>query len=85
MVVLLLSFKGITHAYLLQISITHNKKLLPLLSLFINYISVRSALQILSIKDECVFRFSNVLIIDLCNNSSANSWFDRILLLIAQP
>ena len=85
MVVLLLSFKGITHAYLLQISVTHNKKLLPLLSLFINYISVRSALQILSIKDECVFRFSNVLIIDLCNNSSANSWFDTILLLIAQP
>ena len=34
----------------------------------------------LSIKDEYTFRFSNFLIIGLCN-SSANSWFDIISLL----
>ena len=42
------------------------------LDLFINFISTRSAPQIMSIKDECTFLFSNFLIIGLCN-SSANS------------
>ena len=36
-----LSFKGINHAYLLKISITHNKKRIPLLSLLINCILAR--------------------------------------------
>ena len=45
-----LSFKGIAHAYLLKISIAHNKKWTPLLNLLINYISARSAPQILSWK-----------------------------------
>ena len=52
-----LLFKGATHAYLLKISITHNKKRIPLLNLLINCISARSEPQILSIKDECTFVF----------------------------
>ena len=48
-------------------SITHNKNLNPLLHLLTNYISARSALQILSIKGKCTFLFSTVLIIVLCN------------------
>ena len=38
-----LSFKGTTQAYLLKISITHNKNLIPLLYLLINRISAKSA------------------------------------------
>ena len=38
-----LSFKGITHAYLLKILITHNKNLIPLLNVLINWISARLA------------------------------------------
>ena len=67
-----LSFKGITHAYLLQISITHNKNLNPLLNLIINCISAKSTPQTFSIKDECTLLFSYFLIIGLCN-SYANS------------
>ena len=36
--------------YLLKISITHNKKRIPLLNLLVNYISARSAPQIVSLK-----------------------------------
>ena len=46
-------------------SITHSKKRILLLNLLINRISVRSA----PLKDENTFRFSNVLIIGLCNSS----------------
>ena len=35
-----------------------------------------------SMKDECTFRFSDFIIIFLCN-FSATSWFEIILLLIA--
>ena len=77
----LLSFKGITHAYLLKISITHNKNLNPLLNLLINCISSRSTPQILSIKDEYTFRFLNSLIISL-HNYSANSLFDLFSVLM---
>ena len=77
-----LSFKGIIHVYSLKILITHDKNLNPLLNLLINCISRRSAPQILSIKSGCVFHFSNVLIIGLCN-SSANSLL--VLFLIAPP
>ena len=56
----------------------------PLLNLFINGISARLAPQTLSIKDECSFRFSNVLIIGL-GNSSADCWFRIISLLTASP
>ena len=53
----------------------HNKNQTSLLNLLINCISTRSAPQItLSLKDEYTFRFSDFLIIGLCN-SSANSWF----------
>ena len=60
-------------------SITHNKNLHPLLSLFINCISARSAPQILSIKGERTLLFSNFLIVGLCN-SSANYLLDIIFL-----
>ena len=67
--ILFSSFKGITHAYLLQMSITRNKNLNPLLNLLINYISASSSTQILSIKGNCTFLFSNFLVICLCNSS----------------
>ena len=51
---------------------THNKNLNPLLNLLVNYISARSAPQILSTKDECTFRFLKFLIIGL-HNSLAHS------------
>ena len=79
-----LSFKGMTHAYLKKISITRNKIYFPLTSLFSNYISARSAAQILSIKDECIFIFSNFLATGLCS-SSDNSLLDVISYLIARP
>ena len=63
--ILFSSFKGITHAYLLQMSITRNKNLNPLLNLLINYISASSSTQILSIKGNCTFLFSNFLVICL--------------------
>ena len=60
------------------------------LKYFVN--DYKSASQILFLKDEYTFPFSNFLIIGLCN-SSANCyiakskvhWFDIILLLIAPP
>ena len=79
-----LSFEGITHGYLLEISITHYKKQIPLLNLLINCISARSQLQILYLKDEYMFCFLDFLIIGLCN-SSANSLFDRFSFLTASP
>ena len=60
-----LSFKGTTLAYLLKISITHNKNLNPLLNLLNNYISAKSTPQILSLNDEYTFLFLNFLIIGL--------------------
>ena len=80
-----LSFKGTTYAYLLKISITHNKKLILILSLLINCIYARSPKNE-SINDECTFRFSNFLIIGLCNYSANcgvakynRRWFSIIL------
>ena len=70
-----LSFQGINHAYLLKISITHNKKRIPLLSLLINCISARSAPHVLSMKGECTFLYSNFQVIGLCN-SPANHLFE---------
>ena len=72
MTILFLASKGISQAYLLLTSITHRKKRINLLNLVNNCISTISAPQILSIKDEYIFHFSNFLIIGLCN-SSANS------------
>ena len=60
-----LSFKGTTQAYLLKISITHNKNLNPLLNVLINYISAKSAPQILSLNAEYTFLFLNFLIMGL--------------------
>ena len=60
-----LSFKGITQAYLLKISITHHKDLNPLLNLLNNCISAKSAPQILSLNEEYTFLFLNFLIIGL--------------------
>ena len=47
-----LFFKGITHAYLLKISITRNKCLIPLLNSLTNYISAKSATQVLSLNEK---------------------------------
>ena len=55
---------------LLKISITYNKKQIPLLNLLINWVLARSAPQILSRNDEYSFLFLK----NLCN-SSANSLF----------
>ena len=79
-----LSFKRITHVYLLKISITHNKKRIPLLNLLINCISEKSAPQILSIKGDCTFLFLNFLIIGLCYYS-ANYWFEIFSFSIPLP
>ena len=76
-----LSFKGITHAYLLKLSITHNKDRIPRLNLLLNCLPARSAPQILSIKDECTFLLLNFLINGLCNYS-ANNLFDIFSFLI---
>ena len=83
-VILFLSFKGITRGYLLKISITHNKNLNPLVNVLIKYISSRSTSQILSLKNESTYIFLNFLIIGLCD-SSANSLIDIISFLIALP
>ena len=80
-IILFFSFKGIIHVHLLKILITHNEKQIPLLNLLISCIPARSATQILSIKGQCTFRFSNFLIIALC--SSANSLLDIKSLLVA--
>ena len=49
---------------------THNKERIPLLYLLISCISARPESQVLSIKNECTFRFSNFLLTDLCNSSA---------------
>ena len=66
MVIPFLSFKGATDAYVQQIlitHITHSKERIPLSNLLVNSISARSASQILFLKDENKFCFSNFLII----------------------
>ena len=67
---------------------THSKKLNLLLNLLIICISTRSALQILSIKDDSTFRFLNFLIFASCNSSanchvakSIGRWLSIILIL----
>ena len=49
---LFLSFKRATQSYLLEISITHNNNLNPLLNLLINCISAKPVPQILSLNPE---------------------------------
>ena len=61
----------------------HSENQNSLLCLLIKCISPRSAIQILNLKDECPFRFSNSLI-SLCNSSN-NCWFEIILLLPSPP
>ena len=79
-----LSLKGISHAYLLKISITHNKTRIPFLKLLDDCISAKSISQILSIKDEHAFLFLNFLITGFCN-STADSLLDIFSFLIAPP
>ena len=62
MLIPFLSFKGTTQAYLLKISITHHKNLIPLLYLLNNCIFAKSAPQILSLNAACTFLFSNFII-----------------------
>ena len=70
--------------YLLKISITHNKKGIPLLNLIINLLPARLAPQMLSINGDYNFHFSNFLLIGLCN-SFANFWFEIFSILTAPP
>ena len=56
-----LSCNGKTDTYLLKILVTHNNKRIPLLNLLINYKLARAVL----------FRFSNFLIVGLCNFSAS--------------
>ena len=49
---------------------THNKSLIPLSSLCINCISAISTAQILSLKQEYTFLFSNFLIIGQCSSAA---------------
>ena len=65
-------------------SIIHHENLTPLLSLFNNCISAKSAPQILPIKDECTFYLLNFLRIGL-RNSSANSLLEVFSFLIPPP
>ena len=65
-----MSFKETIHAYLLKISLTHNKKQIIYLSLLINCISATWERQELSLKDEHNFCFSNFLMIELWNASA---------------
>ena len=55
------------YAYLLKISITHNKNQVLLLYLVINSISPGSGPQMLSLKKEYTLRFLVLPIINLCN------------------
>ena len=54
--------------YIFQQYQKHNEKQFPLLSLLIHYITIRSTPQILSLYNEYTLRFSNFLIIGLCNS-----------------
>ena len=67
-VITFLYFIGITHTFLLQISVTHNDKRNPLLHLLTIGINARSAPQILSLKDKYTLHFSNFAITVLCSS-----------------
>ena len=69
-----MSFKWTTQAYLLKRSITPNKYLIPLLYLLINCTSARSALGILSLKEEYSFRLLNFLVIGLWSSSASQTF-----------
>ena len=71
-------------------SITHNKRRIPVLNLLINCILARLAPQILSMKGEGTFLFLNFLVIGLCNSSGYSCvtkfkgrWFEILSFLIA--
>ena len=71
-----MSFGGTAHFYI-DITLLRN----PILNLLTNCMSPKAP-QMLSLKDECTFRFSNVQIIGL-GNSSPNGLTGIILHLIA--
>ena len=62
-IMLFLSFNRTINAYLLKKLITNNENRISLLYLLINCISLRSASQMLSLKDEYTLCFFNFLII----------------------
>ena len=78
-------FKGITHAYLLQMSITHNKNLNPLLNLLINCIFASSAPQ--TFKEWLYFSFLEFLnwFLNWFVHSSANSLLEIFSFLTVLP
>ena len=65
-------------------SITHNKKQIPLLNLLNSFVFARSGSQVFSIKIDCTFLLLNFLIIGLCN-SSAYFLFEIFSLLTVPP
>ena len=77
-----MSFERTTHVYLLKISITHDINKNPLLYLLI--IFTQNQHPNIVFKEEHTYCFSNFSVLILCN-SSANHWFDLIILLIAPP
>ena len=62
-----LSFKAITHAYLLKTSMMHNKKMNSFVFLIINYTSAKWATHISFINNWYILPFLNFLIICLSN------------------
>ena len=62
-----LSFKGLTHAYLGKISVTHNKYLAPWFLEDDNSILAKYAAQILSLNLAQAFLLLNFLITSFCN------------------
>ena len=64
-------FKGTNQTYLLIISLTHNKNLIPSFYLLIICISARTTPQALTVRDEytlfLVFSPPNFLLISFCN------------------
>ena len=66
--------KNISKFWYFQKPIFLDEKTIYLINLITNWISARSVPQILFLKDNYSFRFSNFLLIGLCN-SSASSWF----------
>ena len=60
----------------------HNKTQNSLFNSLINFISAKAVPQILSLKEKCIFRFFNFLIIGV-SNPYANCSFEIISLLLA--
>ena len=70
----LLTFKGLSHAYLVKTSITHSKYLTFLFFEDNDSISAKSAAQILPLNLAYTFLLLNFLITGLCNSPANRSF-----------